>query len=159
MTCIGFPSGIPMHLSAHQPEQQLATCGRLNLGCCHEGDSQSGSSERRSRPVTIFCNGLSSLAHLGRNFGEVRRIYSNLSLGALELRWVVKQIQLGQFDPARLLTYVLSRLIESRAVDQTVSKSGANTTDADQAQLARSPARAAGEILKAAERRWPSRYY
>jgi hypothetical protein len=30
----------------------------------------------------------------------------------------MKQIQLDQFDPARLLTYLLSRLIESHAVDQ-----------------------------------------
>ncbi|MGB9392727.1 MAG: hypothetical protein WCB70_22435 [Xanthobacteraceae bacterium] len=71
----------------------------------------------------------------------------------------MKQIQLGQFDPARLLTYVLSRLVESHAVERAVRKSGADKIDAERAQSQRSPTKAAGEILKAAERRWPSRYY
>jgi hypothetical protein len=32
MKRIGFPSGIPMHLSANQPQQELAACGRLISG-------------------------------------------------------------------------------------------------------------------------------
>jgi len=71
----------------------------------------------------------------------------------------MKQIQLGRFDPARLLTYVLSRLVEAHAAEQVMRKSGPDTIDSQQAQLLRSPTRAPGEILKAAERRWPSRYY
>ncbi len=71
----------------------------------------------------------------------------------------MKQIQLGQFDPARVLTYVLSRLVESHAAEQTARKSEVNAIDAGKAQLPRSPARTAGEILRTTERRWPSRYY
>jgi hypothetical protein len=71
----------------------------------------------------------------------------------------MKQIQLGQLDPARLLTYVLSRLVESHAVEHAVRKSGADKIDAERAQSQRSPTSAAGEILKTVERRWPSRYY
>ena len=58
----------------------------------------------------------------------------------------MKQIQLGQLDPARLLTYVLSRLVESHAVEHAVRKSGADKIDAERAQSQRSPTSAAGEI-------------
>jgi hypothetical protein len=71
----------------------------------------------------------------------------------------MRQIQLGQFDPARLLTHVLSRLIEAHTVAHAMKKSGTETIGARQAGLGRVPTRTAGEILKAAERRWPARYY
>jgi hypothetical protein len=71
----------------------------------------------------------------------------------------MKHIQINQFDPARLFTYLLSRLVESHAIEQTVRKTGADTIDTKQVQLPGSPPKAAREIFKAAERRWPSRYY
>jgi uncharacterized SAM-binding protein YcdF (DUF218 family) len=94
-----------------------------------------------------------------RALGEVRSIHSNFARLPLKLRWAMKQIHLNQFDPARLLTYVLSRLLDAHAVGQAVRKSGANELGAERAQLLGSPARTAEEILRAAERRWPSRYY
>jgi hypothetical protein len=71
----------------------------------------------------------------------------------------MKQVQLSQFDPARLLTYLLSRLIDARSVEAATRKSGPGKIGDEHTQLACSSTRAAGEILKAAERRWPSRYY
>ena len=73
----------------------------------------------------------------------------------------MKQVQLGQFDPARLFTYLLSRLVDSRIQLRTPQgKSGRSDKVGDeQHSVACSSTRAAGEILKATERRWPSRYY
>jgi hypothetical protein len=71
----------------------------------------------------------------------------------------MKQIQMGQFDPARLLTYLLSRLVEAHSVEDATMKSGSDKIGDERAQSVSSPTGAAGEILKAAERRWPSRYY
>jgi hypothetical protein len=71
----------------------------------------------------------------------------------------MKQIQMGQFDPARLLTYLLSRLVDAHSLEAAATKSGSGKTGDDHAQLPRSSTRAAGDILKTAERRWPSRYY
>jgi hypothetical protein len=71
----------------------------------------------------------------------------------------MKQIQLRQFDPARLLTHVLSRLVEAHTVEHAMKKSGSETIGARQARLGCVPTRTAAEILKAAERRWPARYY
>ncbi len=71
----------------------------------------------------------------------------------------MKQIQLGRLDPRRLLTYVLSRLVESHGVEQTMRNSRIATIDAGEAELPPSQTRAAGDILRTAERRWPSRYY
>jgi hypothetical protein len=67
----------------------------------------------------------------------------------------MKQIQLSQFDPARLFTYVLSRLVESHAVEADSSKAAA---------VGRGPSSASSsssleEVLKNTQRRWPSRYY
>lgn len=56
----------------------------------------------------------------------------------------MKQFQFGQFDPARLLTYVLSRLVESHAIERTMRKSASDAIDAG--QVSRSPGRAAGDI-------------
>jgi hypothetical protein len=71
----------------------------------------------------------------------------------------MKQVQFSQFvDPARLLTYLLSRLVAQHSVE-TPAKSGSVEIGVKQAQLLCSPPRAAGDILKAAERCWPSRYY
>ena len=71
----------------------------------------------------------------------------------------MKQIQIGQFDPARLFTYLLSRLVDAHSVEAATRKSGSDKSGDERTQLLCSPTRAAGEILKAAERRWPSRYY
>ncbi|MFZ0236297.1 MAG: hypothetical protein WAL37_02840 [Xanthobacteraceae bacterium] len=71
----------------------------------------------------------------------------------------MKQIQMGQFDPARLLTYLLSRLVEAHSVEDATRKSGSDKSGDERTQLLCSPTRAAEEILKAAERRWPSPYY
>jgi hypothetical protein len=70
-----------------------------------------------------------------------------------------QQVDMGKFDPARLLTDVLSRLVKAHSVEHATSRSGSDDISAERTQLPRSPTRAAGEILKAAERRWPSRYY
>jgi hypothetical protein len=71
----------------------------------------------------------------------------------------MRQIQLGLFDPARLLTHVLSRLVEAHTVEHVMKKRRTETIGARQARPGRVPTRTAGEILKAAERRWPARYY
>ena len=71
----------------------------------------------------------------------------------------MKQIQLGQFDPGRLLRYLLSRLVDAHAVDEAARKSDSGNIGAEQADVLCSPTRAAGQILETAERRWPSRYY
>ena len=71
----------------------------------------------------------------------------------------MKQIEMGKFDPARLLTCVLSRLVEAHSTEDATTKNGSGNISAERTQLPRSPTRAAGEILKAAERCWPSRYY
>jgi hypothetical protein len=71
----------------------------------------------------------------------------------------MKQVQLGQFDPARLLTYLLSRLVDAHSAKAVTRKSGSGKIGDERTQLRCSPASAAGDILKVAERRWPSRYY
>ena len=71
----------------------------------------------------------------------------------------MKQIQIGQFDPARLLTYLLSRLVDAQSVKDASTKNGSQNIGDERSELVRSPTRAAGEMLEAAERRWPSRYY
>ena len=71
----------------------------------------------------------------------------------------MKQIQMGQFDPARLLTYLLARLVDAHSAVDATRKSGSDEIGDEHTELGSSPTRAAGEILKAAERRWPSRYY
>ncbi len=69
----------------------------------------------------------------------------------------MKHIQLSQFDPARLLTYVLSRLVECHGIEEETGKSAALPIDAG--QMSGSSSRGAGDILRTTERRWPSRYY
>ena len=155
MRRISFPSGIPMHLYAHQPQQGLAALRALNLRCGHESHSQNSAFEQRSRQIAIFCGGLPYHAPVRRDLGEVRRINSNFSYCLLELRWAMKQIRLGQFDPRRLLRYLLSRLVDAHAA----RKSGSGKIGAEQAQVLCSPTRTSGQILETAERRWPSRYY
>jgi hypothetical protein len=71
----------------------------------------------------------------------------------------MKQIQIGQFDPTRLLTYLLSRLVDAHSVEAATRESSSGQIGEQHTQLLGSPTRAAGEILKAAERRWPSRFY
>jgi hypothetical protein len=44
-----FPSGIPMTLSAHQPQHQLADRERSNLRCGHESHSQNNPFPKASR--------------------------------------------------------------------------------------------------------------
>jgi hypothetical protein len=71
----------------------------------------------------------------------------------------MKQIQIGQLDPARLLTYLLSRLVDAHSVEAATRRSGSGQRGDEHTQLPCSPTKAAGEILKVAERRWLSRYY
>jgi hypothetical protein len=71
----------------------------------------------------------------------------------------MKQIQIGQFDPTRLLTYLLSRLVDVHSAEAATRESGSGRIGDKHNQLPYASTRAAGEILKAAERRWPSRYY
>jgi hypothetical protein len=71
----------------------------------------------------------------------------------------MKQIQIGQFDPARLLTYLLSRLVDAHSFEAASTENVSDEIRDERTQLLCSPTKAAGEILKAAERRWPSRYY
>jgi len=70
----------------------------------------------------------------------------------------MKQIQLSQFDPARLFTYVLSRLVESHAAEDDRSKERINSSEAA-AVGGGSSTNSLEEILKTTQRRWPSRYY
>jgi hypothetical protein len=73
----------------------------------------------------------------------------------------MKQIQLSQFDPARLFTYVLSRLIESHAAEGNRDKewiSSGQAAAAGKGQSSTSSSRLE-EILRTAERRWQARYY
>jgi hypothetical protein len=46
ITLMNLPSGIPMHLSAHQPQQQLARCERSSLRCGHENHKQNSPSAK-----------------------------------------------------------------------------------------------------------------
>jgi hypothetical protein len=74
----------------------------------------------------------------------------------------MKQIQLSQFDPARLVTYVLSRLVESHAAESDKSKERIASGEA--AAVRRSPNSTSSSsslerVLKNTQRRWPSRYY
>ena len=77
----------------------------------------------------------------------------------------MKQIQLSQFDPARLFTYVLSRLVDSHGAEADRSKErissgevaavGGDSGDPSST----SSSGGLGEFLKTTRRRWPSRYY
>jgi hypothetical protein len=58
-----------------------------------------------------------------------------------------------------LLTYLLSRPVDAHSAEAVTRKSGSGKIGDERTQLRCSPRRAAGDILKAAERRWPSRYY
>ena len=74
----------------------------------------------------------------------------------------MKEIQFSQFDPTRLFTYVLSRLVESHAAEAGRSKEQISSGEA--ASVPRSPnstlsSSSLEEIFKTAQRRWPSRYY
>jgi hypothetical protein len=162
ITLMNFPSGIPMHLSANQLQQQLASCGRLNLRCGHEGHSQSSSRAERSRQIAVFRDGLPSLASVRWDLGEVRCVHSNFPRRSLKLRWAMKHFQLTQFDPARLFTYVLSRLVEPHAVERDRSKE--RISSGEKPAVGRDPgcslsAWTPEDIRKTTERRWPARYY
>ena len=74
----------------------------------------------------------------------------------------MKQIQLSQFDPARLFTYVLSRLVESHAAGGDRDKERISSDQAaavSRGQSSTSSSSRPEEILRTAERRWPARYY
>jgi hypothetical protein len=74
----------------------------------------------------------------------------------------MKQIQLGQFDPTRLFTYVLSQLVESHAAQGDRSKKRISSGQAaamGRGQRSTSSSSRLEEILRTAERRWPARYY
>jgi hypothetical protein len=74
----------------------------------------------------------------------------------------MKQIQLSQFDPTRLFTYVLSRLVESHAAEGDRSKkriSSGRAAAVGKGQNSTSSSSRLEAILRTAERRWPARYY
>jgi hypothetical protein len=74
----------------------------------------------------------------------------------------MKQIQLSQFDPARLFTYVLSRLVYSHGAEANRSKERISSGEAAAVGRGLSStlsARTPEEIRKTTERRWPARYY
>ena len=74
----------------------------------------------------------------------------------------MKQIQLSQFDPARLFTYVLSRLVESHGVEADTKEritSGEAAAAAGSGPSSTSSSSGLEDILKTTQRRWPSRYY
>jgi hypothetical protein len=74
----------------------------------------------------------------------------------------MKHFQLTQFDPARLFTYVLSRLVESHAVEGDRSKeriSSGEKTAVGSGPSCSSSAWTPEDIRRTAERRWPARYY
>jgi hypothetical protein len=72
----------------------------------------------------------------------------------------MKQIQLSQFDPARLFTYVLSRLAESHGAEGDGSKAPISSGEGAAADKSRSSSGSSfEEIVKTTQRRWPSRYY
>ena len=112
-----------MHLSAHRRQQELAACERENLRCSHESQSKSASSAKRSGQSAVFRDRVPSHASSGGDLGQVRCIQSNVPR-PLELRRTMKQIQMGQFDPARLLTYLLSRLVDAHSLEAAATKSG-----------------------------------
>jgi hypothetical protein len=151
-----------MHLSANQLHQGLATCGRLNLRCGHEGHSQSSSCAKRSRQIAVFRTRLPYLASVCWDLGEVRCIHSNFPRRSLKLRWAMKQTQFSQFDPARLFTYVLSRLVKPHAVERDRNKERINS--GEKTAVGRHPSCSSSAwtrkyIRKTTERRWPARYY
>ena len=113
-----------MHLSANQPQQQLATCGRLNLRCGHENQSQNSSFEKRSRQIAVFCGGLPSLTSVGRDLGEVRCIHSDFPRRSLELRWAMKQIKQIRLSSARTAAHIsaVASSSSSHAVEQAAKK-------------------------------------
>jgi hypothetical protein len=159
---MGFPSGIPMHLSANQPQQQLATCGLLNLRCGHEGHSQSSSRAKQSSQIAVFRGGLRSLASVNGDLGEVRCIHSNFPRRSLELRRVMKQLKLGQFSLGRLRSYLLaSERARSGAIQGNSIKNRfrSDTAVGSGTLWSTSSARTPEEIRKTIERRWPARYY
>jgi hypothetical protein len=74
----------------------------------------------------------------------------------------MKHIQLSQFDPARLFTYVLSRLVESHAVEG--DRSNERIGSGEKTAVGRHPSCSSSawtpeDIRKTTERRWPARYY
>jgi hypothetical protein len=91
----------------------------LDLRCSHESHSQNRSFEGLSKQITVFCGGLPYLTPVCRDAGEVRSIRSKPSFDSLKLKCAMKQVQLSQFvDPARLLTYLLSRLVAQHSVEE-----------------------------------------
>jgi hypothetical protein len=145
-----------LHISRSN-SSQLA--GVENLRCGHESHNQNSSAAKPPRQIAIFGDGVPYHAPVCRDLGEVCSINPDFLPRSLELRPAMKQIQIGQFDPARLLTYLLSRLVDTHSVEDASTKNGSHNISDERSQLVRSPTRAAGEMLKAAERRWPSRYY
>jgi hypothetical protein len=163
ITLISFPSGILMHFSAHQTQQQLAACERLkSKGCGHENHSQSSSSAKQGWQSAVFWAGLPPDAPVRGILGEVCCIHSDFPQCSLKLRCAMKHIQVSQFDPARLFTYMLSRLVESHAAQADQGKERISSGQAaalGRGQSSTSSSSGPEEILRTAERRWPTRYY
>jgi hypothetical protein len=150
-----------MHFSAHQPQQQLASCERSNLRCGHENHSQNSSLKKRSQQITIFYSGLPYHAPVSRDLGEVRRNDSDFSRRSLELRRVMKQLKLDQFSLGRLRSYLASGRASSDAVQGNSIKDRFRSDMAvgSRARCFTSSARTPEEIRNTTERRWPARYY
>jgi hypothetical protein len=62
----------------------------------------------------------------------------------------MKQIQFSQFDPARLFTYMLSRLVESHAAEDDRSKERITSVAVGRRQSSTSSNSSPEEILRAA---------
>jgi len=78
----------------------------------------------------------------------------------IEIDGAMKQIQLSQFDPTRLFTYVLSRLVESHAAEGERGKEWMSQAAAvGREQSSTSSSSRPEEILRTTLLRWPSRYY
>ena len=71
----------------------------------------------------------------------------------------MKQIQFSHFDPARLFTYVLSRLVESHGAEADRRVSSGEAAAVDRGPSSASSGSSLEEVLKTTQRRWPSRYY
>src|SRR4029077_10683665 len=62
------------------------SCESLNLRCGHESSGQRSWFTKQPRRIAVFCRGLSPLAPVSGDIGEVGCVYSNVSCRSLELR-------------------------------------------------------------------------
>ena len=79
-----------MRLSAHHTQHQLAACERSNLWCGHESPSQTR--------TAVFWPGLSPVAAISRDVGQVRCMGSDVPHRSLELRAGARTMQRQESD-------------------------------------------------------------